>query len=90
MLTSANWNGVQCRQLVSEQLAPFLVEEAAKITLEGPPVMLRPEMATSLGLVLHELATNATKYGALSASTGSVALHWRVTNGTRSHRLHIT
>ena len=51
---------------------------ADAVTLSGPPVPLKPNTASSLALVLHELATNAAKYGALSSSDGRLAIKWSV------------
>ena len=78
MLTEANWSGAEFSALATQQLAPFLSDDPTRLRFEGPPVLLDPELATSLGLVLHELATNASKYGALSVPGGGVMLSWRV------------
>jgi two-component system CheB/CheR fusion protein len=90
ILTTANWSGVEFGALAHQQLAPFLSEDTSRLELKGPTIVVQPETATSLGLILHELATNASKYGALSVPTGSVSLAWRV-NKTGDHpSLHIT
>ena len=75
LLTDENWASASLRDVVSDQLGADRWGE--RITLDGPEVLLAPQVAVSLALVLHELATNATKYGALSTDAGSVAVTWR-------------
>lgn len=67
----------QLRELVRRQLAPFIEGEPDRIETLGPDLALRSEAVQSLGLAFHELATNATKYGALSNSTGKVVVSWK-------------
>ena len=90
MLTNANWSGTDFGALAHKQLAPFLSDDTSRLELKGPAIVVQPETATSLGLILHELATNASKYGALSVPTGSVSLVWRVSNTGNPPSLHIT
>ena len=59
-------------------MAPFSGSSSPRIRMEGPQLMLWPAAAQSLALVLHELATNAAKYGALSAPDGHVEIRWEV------------
>lgn len=77
LLLEANWVGVPMARIVGEHLRPF-VESGARIASDGPPVVIKPDLAQRFGLALHELATNATKYGALSNGVGRVAIEWRV------------
>jgi light-regulated signal transduction histidine kinase (bacteriophytochrome) len=83
LLTQNRWKGVNLRNIVAEQSAPFGGADRVKIT--GPAIMLRPKAALSLSLALHELMTNAAKYGALSAAAGGVEISWRTqeSNGKR-------
>jgi two-component sensor histidine kinase len=67
--------------LLRVQLAPFGGIDTKKITVRGPEVFLTPPAMQSLGLIMHELATNATKHGALSTPAGSVAIVWREQGG---------
>ncbi len=67
----------QLRELVRRQLAPFIEGEPDRIEMLGPDLALRSEAIQSLGLAFHELATNATKYGALSNATGKVVVSWQ-------------
>ena len=71
-----DWQAAALEELLRVQLAPFGGIDASRILVEGPEVLLTPPTMQSLGLVLHELATNATKHGALSNSSGSVTIGW--------------
>ncbi len=72
---AAGANG-RLRDLVVRQLAPFVDTDAERVEICGEDVMLRTDAVQSLGLALHELATNATKYGALSETQGKVLVRW--------------
>lgn len=67
------------RDLIVEQVGPYAEVDTDRCLLDGPDIVLGTDAAHALGLVLHELATNAAKYGALSGEGGSIALHWRKT-----------
>jgi PAS domain S-box-containing protein len=77
LLAESRWEGASLNRLVDEELAPYRSADAERITIAGPAVFLKPETAQIIALVLHELATNAAKYGALSDSAGNVSLHWK-------------
>ncbi|MCH2488196.1 MAG: CHASE domain-containing protein, partial [Erythrobacter sp.] len=79
LLTQSEWGTTPIASVVAAELAPYAHDEAHTIVSEGPPVELAPNDALSLGLALHELATNASKYGALSCENGSVTIHWELT-----------
>jgi two-component sensor histidine kinase len=79
LLVQESWCGVSLRDLMRSQLAQYLACERVQVFLEGPDIRLKPEVAQSLGLALHELAANAAKYGALSRLRGRVAIAWRMT-----------
>jgi two-component sensor histidine kinase len=76
LLTSREWTGVPLDQIVQAALAPF--EDGARFQVDGPSLPVPPRQAIALTLALHELATNALKYGALSAAEGRVAIGWLV------------
>ncbi|HEX6219351.1 MAG TPA: PAS domain S-box protein [Sphingomicrobium sp.] len=82
LLADSRWEGVELTQLAQEELAPFMEGDTKRIHWAGPPVLLRPSAAQSLALVLHELITNAAKYGALSKPGGSLELDWRIDDAT--------
>jgi two-component system CheB/CheR fusion protein len=64
--------------MAREQLQPYIADDADRLRISGDPVLLSADIATPFGLVLHELATNAAKYGALSNRKGTVSLSWTV------------
>jgi PAS domain S-box-containing protein len=76
LLSLSAWEGVNAADLVHSQLAHFGNLLGSRITFEGPAVALKPAAAQAIGMALHELATNAGKYGALSTSDGSVRIAW--------------
>ena len=84
LLADSRWDGVELSHLVAEELEPFSGGKMQQATFDGPPVLLRPSAAQSLALVLHELATNAAKYGALSTADGRLDVCWTLTDNPRS------
>src|SRR6185436_14545010 len=80
-LSESRWEGADLGGLVEEELAPYKTGEVERIAVSGPAVFLEPSTAQILALVLHELATNAAKYGALTNASGNVRLSWRIGGG---------
>jgi PAS domain S-box-containing protein len=76
LLAQSRWQGADLVRLVDEELAPYRTGDAQKIAAIGPNVSLEPRTAQTLALALHELSTNAAKYGALSVMSGRVQLIW--------------
>lgn len=76
LLVESLWQGVEMRDLVRSQLAHFENFTGERITFEGPPISLNPRASQTIGMVIHELATNAAKYGALSNTDGKVGIKW--------------
>ena len=70
-------------------MQPYLLNNPQRIRMSGPKVPLSPRLAVVLSMILHEIATNATKYGALSNETGSVALDWEVTHDNAKRKLRM-
>ncbi|EYR84148.1 blue-light-activated histidine kinase [Shinella sp. DD12] len=68
--------GVNLMELAKNQLKPFTPADAERVRITGPAVLLDPQASQTLGMALHELSTNATKYGALANETGIVSLSW--------------
>lgn len=78
ILSHSRWQGADLTGLVEEELAPYRGDHD-RIEIDGPIVSLQPSSAQTLTLALHELATNAAKYGALSAMSGRVRVRWELT-----------
>jgi len=76
VLTRESWHGADLEEVVQRALRPFAGAGSSQVRLEGPAVWLQPRAALAMALVLHELATNAVKYGALSSAAGRVTLAW--------------
>jgi len=76
LLTQSEWGTTPIRAVISAELAPYAQGADGAVVLRGPHVELAPNDALSLGLAIHELATNASKYGALSLPGGSVQVAW--------------
>jgi PAS domain S-box-containing protein len=74
LLRRGAWAGASLAELAADALAPF--QASGNIEIDGAPVSIVPELAQSMALILHELATNAVKHGALSTSSGRVKLAW--------------
>lgn len=77
ILTGADWKGASLPAILSAELKPR-VGSAAQLSMEGPPVMIRPKAALAVHMAIHELATNAAKYGSLSDPGGQVQVAWEV------------
>ena len=79
LVLAGNRVSIEAHALVKATLAPFMSENAQRISVGGPSIMLSEDFGAGLGLAVHELATNALKYGALSAPEGNVSFTWSVT-----------
>lgn len=78
ILTRENWEAAEITDIVSAAISPYDAAGVSRFQLSGPAVRISPKVAVALALALHELATNAAKYGALSADGGVVEIGWRV------------
>jgi PAS domain S-box-containing protein len=72
----SRWQGADLAGVAKQELAPYLQDGAARARIEGPYIWLEPTIAQAVAVILHELATNAAKYGALSKTEGRVELNW--------------
>lgn len=87
VLTRQHWEGADVREVVEQAIAAYRELGQSRFRVSGPGLMLQPKAALALSLALHELATNAVKYGALSTPTGGVDVEWRVTRDPK--RFHL-
>ncbi len=81
LLVKNGWKGAHLDELVRSQLAHFADLIGSRIELEGPPLLITASAAQTIGMALHELATNAGKYGALLGTTGGIRIEWRAAAG---------
>ena len=83
LIMAAEGKGAYIDDIVSTELGPY---ERSRMVIEGPRIMLHPRLALSIALVVHELATNAAKHGALSCPTGRISVRWRVSADSEKAR----
>jgi PAS domain S-box-containing protein len=76
LFVESRWVGAELHQLAEEELAAYSREGERRARIEGPKVVMRPDVAQAVAVVLHELATNAAKHGALSIAEGHVQVEW--------------
>lgn len=80
LLSATRWEGADLRRIVEEELAAYRTDSVERIRIDGPGALLVPATAQSVAIALHELATNAAKYGALSSSNGRLEVRWAIGN----------
>jgi len=76
LFVETRWIGAELSSIAAQELAPYSATGEGRVRIDGPQVLLEPNAAQSIAVALHELATNAAKYGALSAADGRVTLAW--------------
>ncbi len=86
VLTRESWTGADLSNIVEDTVNTHAGEKS-RFRIEGPPVRLRPSAALAVAMALHELSTNAAKYGALSSATGRVDVAWVVEGNGEGRRL---
>ena len=79
LFVESRWAGAELHRLAAQELLAYSGEKEARVRIEGPAVMLEPSTAQTTAIFLHELATNAAKYGSLSAADGHVEISWSIT-----------
>ena len=79
VLVKGEWSRVDLGALIASHLSGFTDEKNHRITMEGPQITLQAQQSQAIGMALHELATNASKHGALSNNTGHIEIKWNVT-----------
>ncbi len=80
LFVETRWAGAELHALVTQELAPYRRGDGKRIAIEGPELLLEPTIAQTVAVVVHELATNAAKYGALSVNNGRVNIRWTATD----------
>jgi len=83
LLSASRWHGISVADLVQRELAPYTKD--GNTDIDGPEVFLRPESAQVMVMIVHELATNAAKHGALSTQYGRVSVRWRQRSNGHRH-----
>ena len=83
VLTAEAWASAALADIVQGALEPVREQYGERITAEGPELRLKPRIATMLSLGMHELASNARRYGSLSNGTGNVRIRWRIEGDRR-------
>ncbi|MEM7741778.1 MAG: HWE histidine kinase domain-containing protein [Pseudomonadota bacterium] len=81
ILLADGQEGADLHAMVIRQLAPFIDKDDPRLKLQGPPTILRASAAEAIGMAVHELATNATKHGALSDDKGQISIAWEQSEG---------
>ena len=83
LFVESRWAGAELHRLATQELLAYSGEKEARVRIDGPAVMLEPSTAQTVAISLHELATNAAKYGSLSAADGRVEITWSRTADRR-------
>jgi PAS domain S-box-containing protein len=76
LFVETRWIGAELSAIATQELAPYFETDETRVQIDGPQVLLEPNAAQAIAVALHELATNAAKYGALSVAKGQVDLKW--------------
>jgi PAS domain S-box-containing protein len=85
LFVDSRWTGAELSTMATRELAPYSQKNKTRVQINGPQVLLEPGAAQTIAVILHELATNAAKYGALSAPNGQIDLQWSHEAGGRLH-----
>jgi two-component sensor histidine kinase len=89
LLSTEKWQGSELGDVIGRVLQPYSLNNPGRVKLFGPKVALSPRLAVVLSMILHEIATNAAKYGALSNEVGTVALDWEVVEESAGRKLRL-
>ena len=76
LFVQSRWAGAELGHLAEQELSPYSRGGGMRTRIDGPTLMLNPDLAQAIAVALHELATNAAKYGALSSAKGQVRVEW--------------
>ena len=89
LLSTEKWQGSELHDVVRRVLQPYLLNNPERMRMSGPRIPLSPRLAVVLSMIVHEIATNAAKYGALSNDGGTVALDWEVIPESAKQKLRL-
>ena len=89
LLSMEKWQGSDLQDVVGRVLQPYLLNNSGRMRMAGPTVPLSPRLAVVLSMIVHVIATNAAKYGALSNDAGTIALDWEVTSESGKPKLRL-
>ena len=89
LLSQEKWQGAELREVIARVLRPYLLNNPERMRMSGPHVPLSPRLAVVLAMIVHEIATNAAKYGALSNDTGTVAVDWEILEESDGRKLRL-
>ena len=89
LLSTEKWQGSELADVIGRVLQPYLLNNPERVRMFGPVVPLSPRLAVVLSMILHEVATNAAKYGALSNDTGTVVLDWELVEESTGRQLRL-
>ncbi len=76
LFVETRWIGAELSSIATQELAPYVEKDETRVRIDGPQVLLEPNAAQAVAVTLHELATNAAKYGALSTAEGRIEVSW--------------
>lgn len=89
LLSQEKWQGSELRDVIARVLQPYLLTNPERVRMFGPKVPLSPRLAVVMSMIVHEMATNAAKYGALSNDAGTVALDWEIIEDNAGDQLRL-
>jgi two-component sensor histidine kinase len=89
LLSKEKWRGSELKDVIARVVQPYLLNNPERMRMFGPSVPLPPRLAVVLSMILHEIATNAAKYGALSNDTGTIVLDWEVIEENAQRKLRM-
>ena len=89
LLVEKEWVGADVGQIVMDTVAPYRTSDETRVVAAGPRLSVRPQVGVALMMILHELATNAVKYGALSVPTGTLSITWHREGEGTAERFHV-
>ena len=89
LLSKEKWQGSELQDVVRRVLQPYLLNNPERLRMSGPKVPLSPRLAVVLSMIIHEIATNAAKYGALSNDNGTIRLDWETVTENGKPKLRL-